>query len=93
MYASAAGVLDRRFGVTLFLRRRLVMREYSERSSIYFEPEIHHALRVKAENMHESVSELVNDAVCLALREDAEDSSTFEERPASLCAPYQKCCA
>ena len=56
------------------------MSEMSKRSTVYFEPEIHHALRVKAANTHQSVSEVVNEAVRMALREDAEDLSAFEER-------------
>ena len=56
------------------------MSELSKRSTIYFDPESHHALRVKAANTQQSVSELVNDAVRLALREDQEDLSAFEER-------------
>lgn len=56
------------------------MSEMSKRSTIYFEPEIHHALRIKAANSHQSVSEVVNEAVRLALREDSEDLNAFEER-------------
>ncbi len=56
------------------------MSEVSKRSTIYFEPEIHHALRIKAANSHQTVSEVVNEAVRLALREDSEDLSAFEER-------------
>lgn len=56
------------------------MSEMSKRSTIYFEPEIHHALRVKAATTHQSVSEVVNEAVRMALREDAEDLNVFEER-------------
>ncbi len=56
------------------------MSDLSKRSTIYFEPEIHHALRIKAANSHLSVSEVVNEAVRLALREDEEDLSAFEER-------------
>jgi len=56
------------------------MSEVSKRSTIYFEPEIHHALRIKAANSHQSVSEVVNEAVRLALREDSEDLSAFDER-------------
>lgn len=56
------------------------MSELSKRSTVYFEPDIHHALRVKAANTHQSLSEVVNEAVRLALREDEEDLSAFEER-------------
>ncbi len=61
----------------------------SKRSTIYFEPEIHHALRVKAANTHQSVSEVVNEAVRLALREDAEDLSAFEERAEEPILSYE----
>lgn len=56
------------------------MSDLSKRSTVYFEPDIHHALRIKAANSHRSVSEVVNEAVRMALREDQEDLSAFEER-------------
>ena len=56
------------------------MSRMSKRSTIYFEPDIHHALRLKAASTHQSVSEVVNEAVRSVLREDAEDLSAFEER-------------
>lgn len=56
------------------------MSELSKRSTVYFAPEIHHALRVKAATAQISVSEVVNEAVRIALREDQEDLSAFEER-------------
>jgi Arc/MetJ-type ribon-helix-helix transcriptional regulator len=65
------------------------MSEMSKRSTIYFEPEIHHALRVKAANTHQSVSEVVNEAVRLALREDAEDLNAFEERAEEPTLSYE----
>jgi len=42
----------------------------NKRATIYFEPELHQALRVKAAHTQRSVSNLVNDAVRQALRED-----------------------
>lgn len=65
------------------------MSETSKRSTIYFEPAIHHALRVKAANTNQSVSEVVNEAVRLALREDAEDLNAFEERAAEPTLSYE----
>ena len=56
------------------------MSELSKRSTVYFEPEIHHAIKVKAANTHQSVSEVVNEAVRVALREDQDDLSAFDER-------------
>ncbi len=52
----------------------------SKRSTIYFEPEIHQALRVKAASAHLSVSEVVNEAVRLLMQEDQEDLNAFSER-------------
>ncbi len=40
---------------------------------MYFEPEIHRALRLKAATSDKSISDKVNDAVKLSLTEDAED--------------------
>lgn len=56
------------------------MSEMSKRSTVYFEPELHKAIRLKAAHTHRSVSEIVNDAVRMALREDQEDLAAFDER-------------
>ncbi len=66
------------------------MSELSKRSTVYFEPEIHHALRMKAANAHLSVSEVVNEAVRVALREDQEDLSAFEERADEPSLSYEE---
>lgn len=50
------------------------------RATVYFDPILHKALRVKAAQTESSLSELVNAAVRLALAEDAEDLSAFEAR-------------
>jgi len=55
------------------------MSDLSKRSTIYFEPELHQALRVKAACTHRSISEIVNDALRQVLREDQEDLAAFEE--------------
>jgi predicted HicB family RNase H-like nuclease len=52
----------------------------SKRATVYFDPEIHRALRLKAAATERSVSDLVNEAVELALSEDAEDLEAFAER-------------
>ena len=56
------------------------MSELSKRSTVYFEPDIHQALRMKAATAHISVSEVVNEAVRISLREDQEDLRAFEQR-------------
>ena len=42
-----------------------------KRTTVYFEPSLHRALRLKAAEVDSSVSELVNEAVREALAEDA----------------------
>lgn len=64
--------------------------ETSKRATVYFEPALHKALRLKAAHTHRSVSEIVNDAVRLALREDQEDLSAFEDRVAEPVISYEE---
>lgn len=52
----------------------------SRRSTIYFDSEIHDALRIKAAMSRCSVSDLVNEAVRQSLVEGQEDLAAFEAR-------------
>ncbi|MGQ0704480.1 MAG: CopG family transcriptional regulator [Gemmatimonadales bacterium] len=52
----------------------------SKRATVYFDPSIHRALRLKAAETDQSVSDLVNTAVRLCLAEDAEDLAAFRAR-------------
>lgn len=54
--------------------------EMAKRATVYFDPEIYRALRLKAAETERSLSDLVNEAVGLALGEDAEDLEVFEKR-------------
>jgi plasmid stability protein len=65
------------------------MSETPKRSTIYFKPALHRALRIKAADTQRSVSDLVNDAVQMALREDAEDFSAFDERAKEPTVTYE----
>jgi len=56
------------------------MSNLSKRSTIYFEPSIHQALKLKAATSQLSVSELVDEAVRLLMSEDQEDLAAFSER-------------
>ena len=51
-----------------------------KRTTVYFEPDIHKALRLKSAVSERSMSEMVNDAVRHSLAEDAEDLAAFDER-------------
>lgn len=58
----------------------LTSMEENKRATVYFDPEVHRALRLKAAATDRTLSEMVNDAVKRALAEDAEDLEAFEER-------------
>lgn len=51
-----------------------------KRATVYFDPALHRALRVKAAETDRSLSDIVNEAVKLSLLEDAGDLAAFEER-------------
>jgi len=51
-----------------------------KRATVYFDPDIHRALRLRAATSDKSISDMVNQAVKLALAEDAEDLAAFQER-------------
>ena len=63
--------------------------ETSKRATVYFDPALHKAVRLKAAHTHRSVSDIVNDAVRLALREDQEDLAAFEDRVAEPVISYE----
>jgi len=66
------------------------MSKFSKRSTVYFEADVHQALRIKAATTHQSVSEVVNEAVRLALREDQEDLNAFTERAKEATLSYEE---
>lgn len=59
------------------------------RSTIYLEPALHQALRLKAAATRRSMREIVNDAVRIALREDEEDLAAFDEQAAEPSVTYE----
>ncbi len=65
------------------------MSETSKRSTVYFDPQLHAALRLKAAHTNRSLSDIVNDAVRAALTEDQEDLAAFEERIAEPTISYE----
>ena len=51
-----------------------------KRATVYFDPTLHRALRLKAAETEQSVSDLVNTAVRICLAEDADDLAAFRAR-------------
>lgn len=58
----------------------LNMKAMQKRATVYFDSQLHRALRVKAAETERTVSDLINAAVRQSLAEDAEDLAAFEER-------------
>ena len=54
--------------------------ENAKRVTVYFESDVHKALRLRAAASDRSVSDMVNDAVRLSLAEDAADLDAFAAR-------------
>ena len=52
----------------------------AKRATVYLDAELHRALRLKAAVGDRSISDIVNQAVKLALSEDAEDLAAFRMR-------------
>ena len=66
------------------------MATLTKRATIYFDTNLHKALRLKSVETSRSVSELVNNAVKEALAEDAEDLKAFEERAHEPLMSYEE---
>lgn len=65
------------------------MTDSARRSTIYFDPQLHAALRIKAAHTNQTVSEIVNEAVRSSLAEDQEDLAAFEDRVAEPTISYE----
>jgi len=60
-----------------------------KRATVYFDSDIHRALRLKAVETERSISDLVNEAVQLSLAEDADDLAAFDARVNEPNLPYE----
>ena len=56
------------------------MTTLKKRATIYLDPVLHRAIRLKSIETSRSVSDLVNDALRDELADDANDLAAFEER-------------
>ena len=54
--------------------------EEIRRSTVYLKESLHKALRLKAAETDRSISDLINQAISLSLKEDMEDLDAFSER-------------
>ncbi len=66
------------------------MRRQAVRSTLYLDPALHQALRLKAATAHRSMSDIVNEAIRAALREDEEDLAAVAERQNEKTVSYEE---
>jgi len=65
------------------------MSDLSKRSTVYFDPAIHQALKLKAASTNLSLSELVDEAVRLLMLEDQEDLASVADRGGEPLVTYE----
>ena len=56
------------------------MAQLSQRSTFYFEPSVHKALRIKAAEESRSISDIIHEALSVLFTEDLEDIADFDAR-------------
>jgi plasmid stability protein len=61
----------------------------SVRSTVYLDPDLHQALRLRSAQSRRSMSEIVNDALRQALREDQEDLAAVRSRRKERSMDYE----
>ncbi|OQX30049.1 MAG: CopG family transcriptional regulator [Spirochaeta sp. LUC14_002_19_P3] len=66
------------------------MESVPRRSTVYFDPDIYKALKIKSATTNTSISESVNDAVRAALQDDYEDLNTFRARSREAVMSYEE---
>lgn len=64
--------------------------EKAKRSTVYLDAELHRALKVQAAETSSNISELINQAVRDALREDRDDLAVFDERAAEPTVTFEE---
>lgn len=60
------------------------------RPTFYLDPALHRALWLEAASTHRTMSEIVNDAIREALRQDEEDLAAFAERADEKTLSYEE---
>lgn len=61
----------------------------TKRATVYFDADLHQALRMKSASTNRSISDVVNDSVRAALSEDEEDLAAFAERATEPVMSYE----
>lgn len=62
----------------------------NKRATVYFDPKIHKALKIKAAETSRSISDIIDNVVRRELSEDEEDLRTFSERAHEKTVSFEK---
>ena len=65
------------------------MTELTKRATVYLEPDLHRALKLKSVETSRSMSELINEAMRKDLAEDANDLAVFRTRQNEPLIPFE----
>ena len=60
------------------------------RTTVYLDPHIHRTLKVKAATTDRSLSDIVNEALIVALREDLVDLEALRQRAKEPSRPFEQ---
>ncbi len=61
----------------------------NKRATIYLDPQVHRAIKPKAAETEQSISDIVNEALRSALLEDMEDLEALRDRVAEPTVSYE----
>jgi plasmid stability protein len=61
----------------------------TKRATIYFDADVHHALRLRAAACNRSISDMVNEAVRVTLAEDVDDLKDVDQRQAEASSSFE----
>lgn len=67
-----------------------MMATLSKRSTIYLDPVLHQALRLKALETSRSMSDIINEALKETFSDDADDLAAFDERADESLISYEQ---
>jgi plasmid stability protein len=63
--------------------------EQAKRATVYFDADVHRALRLRAAACNRSISDMVNEAVRMTLAEDADDLRDTDQREAEQSSSFE----
>ncbi len=62
----------------------------TKRATVYFDADVHRALRLRAAACNRSISDMVNEAVRMILAEDADDLRDADQREAEPSSRFEE---